>query len=92
MPTAAQIRLASPAAFSSSAPDLAIKDRVRALYPNDSESYCKNRELIPADLATEISPRQNRYHQLARLQPARASRYLKSRPRQKVYFKQLWRP
>jgi type III restriction enzyme len=35
-------------------PGLTIKDRLRVLEPNHPESYYKNRELVPADLAGEI--------------------------------------
>jgi len=35
-------------------PGLTIKDRLRVLEPNHPESYYKNRELVPADLAGEM--------------------------------------
>lgn len=35
-------------------PGITIKDRLRVLQPNDSESYYKNRELIPADMLEDI--------------------------------------
>lgn len=36
------------------APGLTIKDRLRVLLPNDSESYYKTRELIPSDMMGEL--------------------------------------
>ena len=36
------------------APGLTIKDRLRVLQPNDPDSYYKDRELLPADLLSEM--------------------------------------
>ena len=36
------------------APGLTIKDRLRVLLPNDTESYYKTRELIPSDMMGEL--------------------------------------
>ncbi len=36
------------------APGLTIKDRLRVLLPNDSESYYKTRELIPSDMMSDL--------------------------------------
>jgi len=36
------------------APGLTIKDRLRVLLPNDTESYYKTRELIPSDMMTAL--------------------------------------
>jgi type III restriction enzyme len=36
------------------APGITIRDRLRVLLPNDTESYYKNRELIPTDLLPEL--------------------------------------
>jgi type III restriction enzyme len=35
-------------------PGITIRDRLRVLYPEDTESYYRNRELLPADLVGEI--------------------------------------
>lgn len=35
-------------------PDLTIRDRLRVLLPNDSESYYKHRELVPSDMIGDI--------------------------------------
>lgn len=37
------------------APGLTIKDRLRVLMPNDSESYYANRELVPSDMLPDIA-------------------------------------
>lgn len=37
------------------APGITIRDRLRVLLPNDSESYYKSRELIPADMLEDIN-------------------------------------
>ena len=36
------------------APGITIRDRLRVLQPNDPDSYYKSRELVPADLLSEI--------------------------------------
>jgi type III restriction enzyme len=36
------------------APGLTIKDRLRVLLPNDTESYYANRELVPSDMLADI--------------------------------------
>lgn len=36
------------------APGLTIKDRLRVLLPNDTESYYANRELVPSDMLPDI--------------------------------------
>lgn len=36
------------------APGLTIKDRLRVLLPNDSESYYKTRELVPSDMMADL--------------------------------------
>lgn len=36
------------------APGLTIKDRLRVLLPNDSDSYYKTRELVPSDMMGEL--------------------------------------
>jgi type III restriction enzyme len=36
-------------------PGLTIRDRLRVLQPNDPDSYYKNRELVPADLLSELA-------------------------------------
>src|SRR5690606_14576668 len=36
------------------APGITIRDRLRVLLPNDTESYYEGRELVPADLLPEI--------------------------------------
>lgn len=36
------------------APGLTIKDRLRVLLPNDADSYYKTRELVPADMMTDL--------------------------------------
>lgn len=36
------------------APGITIKDRLRVLLPNDSESYYKHREIVPADMLGDI--------------------------------------
>jgi type III restriction enzyme len=36
------------------APGLTIRDRLRVLQPNDPDSYYKSRELIPADMMTDL--------------------------------------
>ena len=41
-------------AFLLIAPGLTIKDRLRVLLPNDTESYYKTRELIPSDMVGDI--------------------------------------
>jgi len=41
-------------AFLLVAPGLTIKDRLRVLLPNDSESYYKTRELIPSDMVGDL--------------------------------------
>jgi type III restriction enzyme len=35
-------------------PGITIKDRLRALQPNDPDSYYRTREIVPADMAPEI--------------------------------------
>ena len=35
-------------------PGLTIRDRLRVLQPNDPDSYCKDRELVPGDMLGEI--------------------------------------
>jgi len=37
------------------APGLTIKDRLRVLLPNDTESYYANRELVPSDMLADIA-------------------------------------
>ncbi len=37
------------------APGLTIKDRLRVLLPNDTDSYYANRELVPSDMLADIS-------------------------------------
>lgn len=37
------------------APGITIRDRLRVLLPNDTESYYKNRELVPADMLADIN-------------------------------------
>ncbi|HRA82446.1 MAG TPA: DEAD/DEAH box helicase family protein [Thauera sp.] len=37
------------------APGLTIKDRLRVLLPNDTESYYANRELVPSDMLPDIA-------------------------------------
>lgn len=37
------------------APGLTIKDRLRVLMPNDTESYYANRELVPSDMLPDIA-------------------------------------
>lgn len=37
------------------APGLTIKDRLRVLQPNDPDSYYASRELVPADMLTDIA-------------------------------------
>jgi type III restriction enzyme len=36
------------------APGITIRDRLRVLLPNDSESYYKHRQLVPSDMSEEI--------------------------------------
>lgn len=36
------------------APGITIRDRLRVLLPSDTESYYKDRELVPADMLTDI--------------------------------------
>ncbi|QYY37126.1 DEAD/DEAH box helicase family protein [Ruficoccus sp. ZRK36] len=36
------------------APGITIRDRLRVLLPNDTESYYKNRELVPPDMLKEL--------------------------------------
>jgi len=36
------------------APGLTIKDRLRVLQPNDPDSYCRERELVPGDLLDDM--------------------------------------
>jgi len=36
------------------APGITIKDRLRVLLPNDTESYYKSRELVPADMLPDL--------------------------------------
>ena len=59
------------------APGLTIKDRLRVLQPNDPDSYYASRELVPSDMLDDVEPRQDRHHQLPRLQAARAHRALR---------------
>ena len=61
------------------APGLTIKDRLRVLQPNDPDSYYASRELVPGDMLDGCEPRQDRHHQLSRLQAARAHRALQRR-------------
>lgn len=37
------------------APGLTIRDRLRVLQPNDPDSYYQSRELVPADMLTDLS-------------------------------------
>lgn len=37
------------------APGITIRDRLRVLMPNDPDSYCKNRELVPVDMLADLS-------------------------------------
>lgn len=36
------------------APGITIRDRLRVLFPNDTESYYESRELVPTDLLSEL--------------------------------------
>ena len=36
------------------APGITIKDRLRVLFPNDPDSYYKNREIVPNDLISDL--------------------------------------
>ena len=36
------------------APGITIKDRLRVLLPNDSESYYRHREIVPPDMLADI--------------------------------------
>ncbi|HUK06830.1 MAG TPA: DEAD/DEAH box helicase family protein [Stellaceae bacterium] len=36
------------------APGITIKDRLRVLLPNDPESYCRNRDIVPSDMLADI--------------------------------------
>ena len=45
----------SPAASSSCAPGLTIKDRLRVLQPNDPDSYYASRELVPSDMLDDMN-------------------------------------
>ncbi len=45
----------SRAAFSSVAPGLTIKDRLRVLQPNDPDSYYASRELVPGDMLDDVN-------------------------------------
>ena len=61
------------------APGLTIKDRLRVLQPNDPDSYYASRELRAGRHARRREPRQDRHHQLPRLQAARAHRTVQGR-------------
>jgi len=37
------------------APGLTIKDRLRVLQPNDPDSYCASRELVPGDMLDDVN-------------------------------------
>ena len=37
------------------APGLTIRDRLRVLYPNDADSYYRNRELVPSDMQDDLN-------------------------------------
>jgi type III restriction enzyme len=37
------------------APGLTIKDRLRVLQPNDPDSYCRDREIVPSDLLDDVN-------------------------------------
>ena len=60
-------------------PGITIKDRLRVLQPNDPDSYYASRELVPGDMLGRPRARQDRHHQLPRLQAARAPRALQGR-------------
>ena len=48
------------------------QDRLRVLQPNDPDSYYASRELVPADMLRGHRTREDRHHELPRLQAARA--------------------
>ena len=53
-------------------PGITIKDRLRVLLPNDPDSYYRQPRARPDRHAGRHRPRQDRHHQLPRLQAARA--------------------
>ena len=52
-------------------PGITIKDRLRVLQPERPGNYYRHRELVPADMLPDIATRQDRHHQLPRVQTPR---------------------